>query len=349
MKYKLTKADYEDIRVIIAVTESIFNHYKNLSQLEIEGKKETAEYQQAINELASTIGMEFVIYERIGSRLPKIEAIIEELKKQSRELLELNDLDFVIGEKSNYLTIKRILNRLADSLSFQKELSDYLEETQENDMKNEEIIQQIFSSLMQKSTIQMSGVIEIAESLRDDQYHCFLSILGKMIDSIFCKDIRPELILAKYRLSFINATVEKQFVKNHFVTPSQVYLQSIITGEIKGISPFFLSMEKSKFGHNFVREQTDTLLSFFDNQTLLDPKMKAKAMIRSCILRTGLLFLTDEEIMSENDRFHTLIDTETYLSLHPRNQEIENIIMNSYRNLKQDRMIPIEVSFKRKS
>lgn len=353
MKYALTKADYEDIKILTAVTESIFDNYQKLIQLETEGKGETSEYQRTIEGLTSSISMEPVIYQRIGNYLPKLKAIGEyitpNIKKQSKE----SDLEVVIQGDKHKLIERAILTRLSESISFEEAYkasihnqSKILDEEYEDALMNflNTMVEKVRKDIEGQDVIQM----ELIAKFRTDDFLCFLTILQKLIDSPSCQSVRPHLIRVKYELSFCSKRIESELLKNNFVISPQVYLQAPFYGEIKNQDFYFCTMMRKKFSSYLVEEQTEILLSECDDKALSDSTKRAIALLRTGLLRTGLLSLNDEEIMDLNMRFHDTIESDSYMAMHPQNEEVEEMIRNAYRQVKRDKMIPITVSFKEK-
>ena len=60
--------------------------------------------------------------------------------------------------------------------------------------ENDEMVEQLSKSLEDGANF-MNGYMAVAESMEVDKYACFLSVLKKMIESPFYRDVREQLIM----------------------------------------------------------------------------------------------------------------------------------------------------------
>ena len=334
MEYVLTKPDYEDIRILTAVSESIWESYQVLANLEIAGKKETAEYQRGIERLRSTLGMEPTLYGRLGNSFPKLS---DERKDRLETILE--------GQNSS-MVIERISKKIDSSLSIKDEMKqDIKSMISELELdEDDEMVEQMSKSLEAGANF-MNGYMAVAESMEVDKYACFLSVLKKMIESPFYRDVREQLIMIKYQMAFVCGKIEEMMLRQNFEVSPQVYLQTSCIGQMEKQGEFTTTMVLVKSSVQTIRKQTDMLLSDYGNTVLSNKDKKVEALVRVCMLRAGLMLLPGECVSMENERFHDTIDSREYMQEHPQNSEIEEMIMGAYRQYKNDRSIPIQVSF----
>ncbi len=346
MEYVLTKPDYEDIRILTAVSESIWESYQALASLEITGKKETSEYQRVMEELRSTMGMEPTLYGRLGNSFPKLSSIISYLRPMQNRDSKKDRLETILEGQNSNMVIERISKKIDSSLSIKDEMKQDIKsmigelELDEND----EMVEQLSKSLEDGANF-MNGYMAVAESMEVDKYACFLSGLKKMIESPFYRDVREELIMIKYRMAFVCGKIEEMMLRQNFEVLPQVYLQTNCIGQMEKQGEFTTTMVLVKSSVQTIRKQTDMLLSDYDNTVLSNKDKKVEALVRVCMLRAGLMLLPGECVSSENERFHDTIDSSEYIQEHPQNSEIEEMIMRAYRQYKNDRSIPIQVSF----
>lgn len=346
MEYVLTKPDYEDIRILTAVSESIWESYQALASLEIAGKKETSEYQRVMEELRSTMGMEPTLYGRLGNSFPKLSSIISYLRPMQNRDSKKDRLETILEGQNSNMVIERISKKIDSSLSIKDEMKQDIKsmigelELDEND----EMVEQLSKSLEDGANF-MNGYMAVAESMEVDKYACFLSVLKKMIESPFYRDVREQLIMIKYRMAFVCGKIEEMMLRQNFEVFPQVYLQTSCIGQMEKQGEFTTTMVLVKSSVQTIRKQTDMLLSDYDNIVLLSKDKKVEALVRVCMLRAGLMLLPSECVSMENERFHDTIDSREYMQEHPQNSEIEEMIMGAYRQYKNDRSIPIQVSF----
>lgn len=346
MEYALTKHDYEDIRILTAITESIWESYQALASLEIAGKKETAEYQRTMESLKSTMGMEPTLYSRFGNDFSKLYSIVSYFQSIGTGELGGNRLETIIDGKSNDMIIERMIRKMENSLSIKREMNrdmkSLIEELELDE--DDEMTRQISKSFRTGANF-MEGYMAVTESMEVDKYACFLSVLKKMIESPFYRDIRPQLIMMKYRMAFVCGKIEEMMLRQNFEVSPQVYLQTSCIGQMEKQDEFITTAVLVKSSVHTIRKQTELLLSNYDNKTLSNKDKKAEAFTRLCMLRAGLLFLPPECVSTENEIFHDMIDSSEYMQSHSQNSEIEEMIMGAYRHYKSDKCIPIQVSF----
>ncbi len=347
MKYILTKNDYEDIRTLIIISNSIWENYQILANLEIAGKKETADYQRTIEKLRSTIGIEPAIYSRLGTDFPKLSSIISYLESIGSSNLRRDRLEAIIEEQgANHLSIERILRKIDGSIYINKEMKQDMESAfSEKGLDGDEKFRQQFLKHLEVGANVMNAYMTVQSSIEEDKYACCLSILKKLIESPFYKDVRQQLTMMKYRIAFICGNIEEMMLTQNFEILSQVYLQARCVAQIQKQEEFITAMALTQSSVITIRRQTDILLSNYDNTVVSNKDKKAEALIRLCMLRASLLFLPSKGVFTENEIFHSTIDSRKYMQEHPQNSKIEKMIMGAYHQYKRDQCIPIQVSF----
>lgn len=346
MEYTLTRSDYEDVRVLTAVSESMWESYQLLANLEIDGKKESAEYQRAIERLHSTMSMEPTLYGRLGTNFSKLASIISYFHSIGNCNLKRDRLETMLEGNSDNMIIERIIRKIDNSLSvnteMKREISSLFDELE---LDEDDEIRERLSQSLNKSANFMNGYLNVADTMEVDKYACFLSILKKMIESPFYRDMRAQLIMMKYRMAFVCGKIEEMMLRQNFEISPQVYLQTNCVGQVEKQDEFITSMVLVRSSVHTIRKQTERLLANYSNTTLEDKNKKAEALTRICMLRAGLVFLPSECVSTENEMFHDMIDSSEYMQEHSQNGEIEEMIMGAYRQYKNDKSIPIQVSF----
>lgn len=321
MGYQLTKEDYEDIRVLIVVTNSILDSTRLLAQLEIEGKKETGEFQKTVEELKSSIGMEPVIYGRLKGSIEKIGAIMDYIQSS-----------FVEGQENHHV-YTRIVGKLSTIISVEEEMRIKFE-CERGDLESP--ILDFFEDSLMKYAEQE----RIKASVLSDYYACSLSILGKQMNASVNRDIRSYLIDVKYRYSFTDSELEQVLIRENFEIPSHVYLQTFCVSQLQQHSYLEIRSMMKRVSFPLVQKYTKMLLSYSDDM-LRDPQKKSEAVVLIGLLRAGLLFLDDSGVALANERFHDLLEDSDCV-------EVAEMISKAYRQYKRDKDIPLMLSFYQK-
>lgn len=211
MSYELTKEDYSNLGLLVLITESLEEHYHMLMQLEINEQKDTEEYQRVIEEIKSSRQVEEKIYKQIGTKKEKLKNFIEYLQAVKDNNLSKDRMEVAIGKQDDIVT-ERILRTFDYMISL-----DY-------DFKTQLIEREYFIHVV---------ALDMLETILNDEYTCFLSLLEQYIHSTNYKDVKKQFIMTKYRLIFICHEIEKEMLKNKFELPLQVYLQTTCMAQIK--------------------------------------------------------------------------------------------------------------------
>lgn len=345
MSYELTKEDYSNLGLLVLITESLQENYYMLMKLEMNGRKDTQKYQKVIGEIKSSKQVEERIYKEIGTEEEKLNAFIDYLQSVKNNDLTKDRMEVAINKRDDIVT-ERILRRFDYMLSldydFRKKLDEIIEQYGCSEKENKALIASI-----EKKYFSHVIALEMLETILNDEYTCFLSILEQYINNPNFKEMRQQFIITKYRLIFICHEIEKEMINNKFGISSQVYLKTTCMMQLKEFDASFVKELQKQFALDTVDTHMYSLLSNFDNAILMNKSKRIEAILKLCALRAGLLFLEKEDVTCSNKKFYDIINDEMYQLYYPYNSEVEAMIKEAYHQVEKDKTIPIQVSFRR--
>lgn len=181
------------------------------------------------------------------------------------------------------------------------------------------------------------GALEVQNSFLRDQCMCFLSILESY------QSFPETFAMMKYRLACIHSDVEKQLLQTDFQIPEHVYLNTYCTGQLNQQNGAMVKEFQRLYAQDMVFDELQGLLDYSDDVLV---HKKAEAILKLCVLRTGLLFVAEQDVTEIMNDFQNLIrsvDSDVW----NENRTIIKMIENTFNQYEEDRRIPISVQFKK--
>lgn len=118
MLYILRKQDFQQIDQLIQITDSMKQLYTHLYQLEIDGKKDTEEYQKIVDYLNMTIEVEANLYNRFDFTYHKAIACVNYVLQEKFPYELETDDENMVKQEDHQLTLRRILEIWLDQIRF---------------------------------------------------------------------------------------------------------------------------------------------------------------------------------------------------------------------------------------
>lgn len=332
MKYELKKEDYQILEKIVQVATNLLESLKIMARLETNNQNESTEYKQNLEKIKNLYGVEMIIYNQIEPNARRIKAMMDYINDEE---IHKDMFEVLIQLEDNTIIRRRIFEKLDHLLPMEEAMSEMNMNHEKYGIKgpSKDLFQFLVSDL------------EVTESIIDDNYACFLSILKKYIESSTSIEEKEILLKIKYYLSFICDRVLEDLLREDFEIPSTVFLRAICVGEEKSFVSQEVKFKKRNFANEIMIEEIDKLLSEFDNDTMKKPSEKAVALIHISMLRTSFLAFSDEEVKLLKEEYEKKIKFASYLKSNPNNSEIEKQIREAYRCAKEDKTIPVTISF----
>lgn len=327
MEYNLKKDDYEDINSLISISSQIKDLYNELYKLELSGKKLSEEYISVIKRLKTTLFVENNIYERIGLSYEKNSAILRYLNENVKENQEFEQELFSFDAD---LIIPRITSRLTENVikNCQELIPDELKE---------------LDFLKQHVTNSLNNSFDIRDSIIKDLINCLLAIIQKEHNKN--PNISNYLKKLKYKVSYFQPKMEMNLLDNNFEIEENPYVESLLISQIYNWPKEIIDEIKQLYGVEYYKRELKTML-VYEDEDLKDDFIMSEMIIGQAFLRAIFLLLDDEIIMTLNDSFNDLINSEKLKPIFANRQEVIKMIINAYEKVKIDKSIPKIISLK---
>lgn len=326
MQNELEKEDYEQLLLLIKISERIFYSYIELAKLEILNKKESQKFKSELNNLNTLLKLEREIIRNINPT--KIYRIIEEVNKQIGCLDDTFDIiDIIIENKTNILPLERVSKQLKEYvITIFSKANTETKEDEEIDTELEHL----------KKSMESSA--ELIKNLENDKWLILISLLNLKICNTEDQELKSKLIRSKYYLSFLIPSIELNLLNNNFKNQQDIFFSTDLTAAIYNISPTILTFQKEDLGTKTFIEQVNKLLNIKNEEY---KEKQLEVLIRESLIRMSFQFLNEEQVKELKEKIKRKI--ENYPNLKGYESSIE-IIEGSFRLYRKDRTLIKKVS-----
>lgn len=335
--FNLDKNDLKEIERLLKINTNINRLYTKLYTLEIEGKKDSDDYNKNIEYLSILIEGEDKIYSDPSLTTKKAISWAKFLFDQkSQNTFTQNK------EKQEY---NSIIIRIIDKL-LSKIIKDY------NTIIN--LSDREFTNIMTMLGLKMPDKVDrdtkykciiLTNAIEKDIHYNFLSFLKKYIEDPKYRTLKKALIIGKYSIIFANKDIESYYLNNNFNIPDDTYIYSTLVAEALQIKPELYRNIKDVIGYKIVNEQINKLLEI-SNIEYNDIMKSAISIIAQCLMSSALLCMSDEKINDVNYEFHELIEDKEYSSVYPNSKVSESIIIELFKSIKKNKSKVQTISLK---
>ncbi len=316
----LNKNIEEDFKVLMVVTSSLLETMEDLKVLEIEGKKDTQEYESKINSLKSTKELEISIYERIPNDVKVIKELESMLKIKTYDdasMMMQEELNDLLSKDKDTLIRRRIYNNLRKKLS------------KNIDLKNITIM----------DFLENKDLSIISNTTKVDMYNTMLAIIETYLKDEEYKDITENLVEIKYHLAFILEDIFNTLMDSYFNVDSHPYLESDALSDLYGVSKDMLNVIKMILVKEILTNNTIYALKRSKASINNIDYVFSEAVIRMCFL-----FLDEERGEEFKNRVMEVInDNGLTIDMILAKRKMERI-MNL---IEKDKLIPVKISLKK--
>lgn len=327
--YILTDTDYNDIKNLIKITQKINLLYQKLYKLDIEGKKETKEYDDILKNIISLRKEEEEYYNLSFNKCMAYAHFID--NKLTDGHISTDTTDNIINLKYTREFLIRILSAYNSRIMNSKNINKLVPEEFQYLAGDEE-----FKKLLSDGSM-------IKDSIIGDTYNTFMYFLDEEINKKENKCLKNKLIKLKYYASFINRDIEKEQLNNNFDNTNELYLSSKFVKELYRLDEKMYEELNKESSLYLAVDQMKELVKITDSEFLED-NTNISAIARCCFLRSAFLHLDDETIMELNDNFHNVIEEKSYLILHSDDEIGQKMVINAFNIIKKDREKPKTLS-----
>lgn len=329
--FNLDTTDLEQIEAILRNNKNIDRLYTKLCNLDIEDKKNTEEYTKLLEYISIVIEVEDKLYKEANLTIEKALSWAKFLfaikRKNSFTIRE----DILRQEYDNRI-ISRILNNLFNIITKDHNI---LLNLPINELTNIMTMLGIKVSKIDKKNA-ICKCITIKNIIENDIYYTFLSFMQRNIEDPKQKMFRENLITAKYNTSFINKEIESYLLTNNFNISTNTYISSDIVSELLLINKELYKRIKDTIGQSIVGNQIYELLEISDVE-YSDITKASSSILRQNLMKAAFIFISDEKISDVNYEFHEYIEDKEYQTIHPSHTISENLIKNSFKDIKKNK------------
>ena len=341
---------------IYTIESQIKQNYDILSELEVQNKKETKEYQISKANLKKLIHHEKVFFSKLD--INKARTLLKKLNTYSYFVFEdyINTIYYpkdvnIINSRISYKLDSIINNSLNNQVSeIVYENDDYVLDEFENedffedfeDFEDFELdnYEQEEESALTKFEKGLVYIDNLQEAVEHDIINTILKLLNDYIENNKYKDIKPYLTKYKYLMAYIFPYLEQTFIKNNFNISKDLYWGSALIVDLYREDEQLLDSMKAEYADNLIYIQLSNLLDLMD-KAINNNEKYAKAISFQIIIRSCMLFADEYTI----DHFLS-ITKESLKTINISNKVVEDVINNSFNKLEIDQQLPLKLSLK---
>ena len=339
-KYILKSKDYEFINNLIKTTNSIDSIYRKMYDLEINGKKDTEDFNQILDYLSMAIEVEEKLYKEANLSYLQCIAIADYILQDKLPDGFLNDTESIMNQCYDNRVLRRILSILVHKI-----ISDHESVRQMLPEEIIELMEQLGMPNPDKLVSQaIYSSIELQKAFERDIFNGYLAILQEFIVSNTYKNFRNDLIRSKYNTSFINKQIENDMISSKFDIPDTFYVNSRFVADLTQTDLELYKMLKNLYGVKESTKQISEVIEIGD-MDYSDSKKAITSILRQCLMRSAFLLMSDEVISDVNYEFHEFVEDKKYLDRHPHDRISEQLIVNCFKAIKKDKNKPCVLSF----
>ena len=331
--YTLTSHDYQWLKEIIKNTESIDSIYKKLYELEINGQKDSKEYNDYLDYLKIALEVEAQIYESGKLDFNRGAALYNYIVEDRLPDHTLTDKESLIAQDYDSRVLRRILGSIKKIMT-----SDY--KSLQGQMVPPQIVELMRAIGMPNVNERVSNAVyssvEIKNAIDHDVFHGFLTFLRDLLNNSKYEEYKPNLIATKYNAAFVDKDVEEDLLEKSFELPEGFYLSVNFAAGVCDTPQRLLDIIKNQKGLDEATHHLIGLVKVHDED--FDDKNKAfGVLLRQCFVRSAFL-LMDEELLGElNYQFHNYVESDEYLEENPNDSVGQQKAFDCFKRINEDK------------
>ena len=298
---------------LIKVSSSIAKLFDMLCDLEINGKKDTIEYQKTLDYLKIALSVEEDIYKNNNLNSERCNEIIDFIIMSMLTGKMINDFDAVSTSKFDNSAIRRIINILN-----KKNIMDYagiskiITASEYEDRYVKDLQDIMFVNNLMRSY------------LLDDLVNAIMCFNDEEIKKEENDNYRDSLIKAKYFLSSIYKELDDSLLNQKFESCEKILDNTRIMAYITGLNNDNLIEIKREYLSKLAIKQIYMMLS---------TKNKDSLLIRKSILRACLMLMNDDILYDVNDFFTRIINASDNVYDENNVGLIKNCFINAHSDM----------------
>lgn len=346
-KHRIDKNDLDLVEKFEKAAEEVEKIYEKLFSLELEGKTNSKEYKNLLGNLRKTVAAERALYQTSDLDFARADAIAHFILSNRAPEDFKKDLPSIVRQEYDGRIERRILGTLvrkneADSAGLAQHLPEEIKEVFTMmgamfGMDEDTNARKIQESILHCNTV--------TDAVQNDTYSGFLTVLREFINDPKYAKFREPLLRSKYFSAYINSTVEDSLLDNGFEIPDTFYSSAVLASNVTGTPEFLLDLVKDRYGFPLAVESIGDLLLTSDRK-LSDYREATTAILRQCVLRSVLMFLSKGAIDKLKRDYQELVDEDDdYKRMYPNGQKSEELIKDCFDAIDRDRLKQATLSF----
>ena len=295
---KLTNEQYVFIKKLFQITRTILEDYDRLHNLEINGRKNSSEYDATLESLKFNLHLEEEMYEEIEEDVEFIYLLEEYVAPGYIPSLE-GELEIIKSENKDDIVKLRILGRIGNIINKEIISADhFLGRFDSSDDESPFDIEDQLDELPDEIDMiakSYQGLKELDISIEKDLVNAILYILNIYINDPQYSKYKDRLLKMKYNIAFIYRNVEDYLVENNMEINPTLYIESKLTLDINGCQPSMLFKRMDLFKGDIIFTQVNDLFKLITEE--MDEQDKEFNMIIiKLLLRVCFMFGNAKEI-----------------------------------------------------
>ena len=316
MKYfNIETNDLKKIESLLKNNTNIDKLYEKLYTLEIEGKKESKEYQKHLEYLSIFLECEEKKYKETDLTIQKALSWI-----------------YLLNKKSDNKIVTRIIYNLFSRIAINY---NELEVLSLEELQHIAKALSITASGTNKETI--SKCIVLKDNIEKNIYYTFLNFLESYIESTTNGELKEKLIAGKYNTLFTNPKIEKIAFSNKFDISSIPHLIEDIHTKLPVLNNHLYKSVKDLISYTIANGEIKELLQISD-ANYNDILKTTTSIYRQCMLRAAFQIMSDEKISDLNFEFHEYVESNNYISNHQNDHISYNLIIHNFKQINNDKV-----------
>ena len=313
----------EKIDEIYRIANSIETLYRKLYKMEINGEKDSLEYQKTMDYLKIAKEVENDYYNNNFIGFDECSYYYDLIIEETDNKLE-KDIDSIIVMRHDDEVVRRIVSKIRNKMVKSFDVIPI------NKLKKQTKYDDILAS-----EVKLTNIFRSLDLCQYDTLSTFLIFLQLFILKTKNDNFIQKLIKTKYYISFINSEVESSLINNNFeISPFSIHNADFLAC-LNAIPYKDYYNTKDEYIFKEAYRQLFKLNAVKD----LDYKIESKgltAILRLCFLKSFLLQMKFKDLVETERDFRKIINGETNMKAFKNNDISKELLLRMFDDLDKD-------------
>ena len=318
----MTESYKGELNTVKAISSSVLEQYSQLATLEAEGKKDSIDFERALERLNSSISLEESLLGEICKNFEKMITIRDYLSKA----INMDEITALVQGNQEELIKYRIFMKLGRYLT--SEVKDWIKYLNLFPL----------TMVLEKSAKEKFSILALKykKQIEEEFFLLELILIERNISSTYDKSEKADLIKAKYLRIFTNNYLEQQLLSANFIIPENVcFMAPSFYASLNGLpSSYFKSLSDSKRDLMYYEAINNLMKSGRGS-------LQLERDLRKIQIQVSLEYYSEDEINELNTKFHDIVED------NPYNFNDENVetIASAYKSRKNNKKLIMKIGF----